>query len=265
MRGLLFLALTATGLIFFLQNRQPVTLFFLGTSQQSALASLTLPLGLWVVIFSALGIVTSLILSGLSRIGLPQRRPTGQPGQPAPPRPTPPPPPRYQPPTPEPVINQNEWDWDNPIPELADWDEKPASGVGMPQQSRSPRDRHPPTRPDIPESIAAPNANGVPPGPSPAEPKIKPEPDPRRQEPLPDLRQFEVPQTPTETKRQGTIYSQQYRPVRSPAAKASPAEATRSKPQPIYDASYRVINPASSPSSVNPEQQEDLEDDEEWI
>lgn len=279
MRGLLFLALTVTGLIVFLQNRQPVTLFFLGTSQQSALASLTLPLGLWVVIFTVMGIVTSLIINGLSRIGQPsQRRSPTSSGNPAPQgfEPEPPPrspspssTPRYQPPEPEPVVNQNEWDWDDPIPELADWDEPPAPSPPPPenppsQESGSQRDRRRPTRPDTPAPIATPRSDRIPPEPTPAEPDVKPA-TPQRREPLPDLRQFEAPQTPTATKRQGTIYSQQYRPARSTAAKPSSSEQAKPPNNPVYDAPYRVINPASQPPVVNADQSEGFDDEEDWI
>jgi len=282
MRGLLFLALTATGLIFFLQNRQPVTLFFLGTSQQTALASLTLPLGLWVVIFGAVGIGTSSIINGLSRIGQPQRRSPSQSVRPTapPPEPSPPPrspSPRYSAPAPEPVIDDSEWDWDEPMPEITDWEVKPGQPSPksetpkpeIPEMSAPPREslqdrRRPssPPRPETPPAIAVPQDQI--PEPRPLEPKIKPEPE--RREPLPDLRQFEAAQTPTTTERQGTIYSQQYRPARSPAAKPpkAPAEAP-AKPKTVYDAPYRVINPSSSPPSVNPDNGDNSEEDEEWI
>ncbi|MFN9176733.1 MAG: DUF1049 domain-containing protein [Synechocystis sp.] len=269
MRSLLFLVLTATGLIFFLQNRQPVTLFFLGTSQQSALASLTLPLGLWVVIFTTVGIVTSLLINGLSRIGQPQRRSPNQSVRPTPPPPEPSPPPRspsprYQAPTTEPVVNDSEWDWDNPIPEIADWNGTP------PQPSPEPtiQDRRPPRpsplrpEPREPKPIAD-RPEFIAPEPRFSEPESEPEPEPPLRQPLPDLRQFEAPQTPTETKRQGTIYSQQYRPARSSASPASQSEPA--KPKPVYDVPYRVINSSSSPPSANPDSLEDSENDEDWI
>ncbi len=279
MRGLLFLGLTATGLIFFLQNRQPVTLFFLGTSQQTALASLTLPLGLWVVIFTTVGIVTSVIINGLSRIGQPQRRISSQSVGPASPRPEPSPPPRspsppsprYQAPTPEPVADDdNEWDWDDPIPEIADWDGEPAQPSPKPEI----RDRQRPSRPsptlrsEFPQPIAPPRPEFIPPQPIPSEPEIEPPPEPQRREPLPDLRQFEAPQTPKETQRQGTIYSQQYRPASFPGAKASKSsEDVSAKPQPkkVYDAPYRVIDSSGRPPSPTPDNLENNEDDEEWI
>jgi hypothetical protein len=285
MRGLLFLVLTATGLIVFLQNRQPVTLFFLGTSQQSALASLTLPLGLWVVLFATVGILTSLIINGLSRLGQPsQRRSPRDPLRsgpspsvnPAPQRPEPEPrspSPRYSAPEPEAIVNDDsEWDWDEPLPEITDWNGKPdPPSPAVPKISTPPRDslqdrRRPSPTPRFaspsPESIAdRPDQTSKP---SFLRPDLEPEPE--RREPLPDLRQFEAPQTPTETKRQGTIYSQQYRPARSPAAKTpkTPTEAP-AKPKTVYDAPYRVINPSSSPPSVNPENLDNGEEDEEWI
>ncbi|MFM1841748.1 MAG: hypothetical protein RLZZ490_481 [Cyanobacteriota bacterium] len=276
MRSLFFLALTTTGLIFFLQNRQLVTLFFLGTSQQSALASLTLPLGLWVVVFSAMGIVTSLIISGLSRIGQPQRRPINQSRGSFPQRPdpepaprSPSPPPRYQAPEPDPPVNQTEWDWDDPIPEVADWDVKPAPSPPKPAINAPPedflRDRSPSRPARFPSDFAAPRPGFIAPEPTPEEPEIGPESEPQRREPLPDLRQFEAPQTPTETKRQGTIYSQQYRPARSPTGKVSPKQKPDPQSKPVYDAPYRVINAANNPPLVNAGQPEDLEDDEEWI
>lgn len=75
MQGLLLIFLIGTGLIFFLQNRQPIQLNFFGTTAESALASFTLPLGLWVVLFLTLGVFTSVLINVLSSLGQPKARP----------------------------------------------------------------------------------------------------------------------------------------------------------------------------------------------
>ncbi|MEL4895104.1 LapA family protein [Crocosphaera sp. Alani8] len=50
-----------------LQNRQPIILYFLGTNDETALFSLQLPLGIWVVLFLSAGIISSLLIQILSR------------------------------------------------------------------------------------------------------------------------------------------------------------------------------------------------------
>ncbi|WP_228015944.1 LapA family protein [Synechocystis salina] len=75
MQGLLLILLLGTGLIFFLQNRQPIQLNFFGTTAESALASFTLPLGLWVVLFLTLGVLASVLINALSSLGQPKARP----------------------------------------------------------------------------------------------------------------------------------------------------------------------------------------------
>lgn len=63
---LLFFILVVT-VIFLLQNQQPVVLYFLGTNPKTALFTLTLPIGLWVILFAVAGIVTSLIIQFVNR------------------------------------------------------------------------------------------------------------------------------------------------------------------------------------------------------
>lgn len=50
-----------------LQNQQPITLYFLGTDSNTALFSLQLPLGIWVVLFTLAGIITSALIQFLRR------------------------------------------------------------------------------------------------------------------------------------------------------------------------------------------------------
>jgi hypothetical protein len=281
MQGLLLLVLIGTGLIFFLQNRQPIQLNFFGTTAESALASFTLPLGLWVVIFLALGVFTSLVINILSAIGQPKPRPQKQNFRPDPPRrsstesfdfdPTPPrsPSPPRTTSQPEPVMEE-EWDWDEVVPDLTDWDGKKPE----PRPKREVKDtpRNPTPRAQVsPEKVNLPETERLNQG----QPNsgfanqdnlldMVDESEQIKREPLPDLRQFEAPQTPKSTQREGTIYSQQYRPARPSQAKPKPPEAkTKQSPSNgVYDVPYRVINSAPSPVTND---DDNFGEEEDWI
>ncbi len=292
MQGLLLLALMATGLIFFLQNRQPIQLNFLGTTAQSALASFTLPLGLWVVIFLTLGVFTSLVINILSAIGQPKPRPQPQTFRSDPPRRSPRDPldgapmPPFEPnfpkspnsaprkrPEPEPVIQDNdEWDWDDPVPDLADWggekpEPRPKRQVEVKDTPRSPAPRAKST----PEEIDLPETDPLHQDRTDSDftdqddlPDLIEQPEPVAREPLPDLRQFEVPQTPKSTQREGTIYSQQYRSARpsQPKSPDQPKVKPESPSNSIYDVPYRVIN---SGSSSQADSEDKFNEEEDWI
>jgi len=285
MQGLLLLLLIGTGLIFFLQNRQPIELHFFGTTAEAALATFTLPLGLWVVTFLTLGVFTSLVINILSAIGQPKPRPQSQnfrpnpnpprrsptePFEPTPPRS--PNPPRARP-EPEPIVEDDEWDWDDPIQDLTDWDGKkpePPPKREVREIKDSPRNAAPkPTiapekiNPQTPEPLSQDQANSDFNDQNDL-PDVVEQPAPINREPLPDLRQFEAPQTPKSTKQEGTIYSQQYRPAR-PSQPKPKQEQPKVKPSPsnsVYDVPYRVINSAPSPQTEN---EDDFGEEEEWI
>jgi uncharacterized integral membrane protein len=230
MLGIIVLLL-GLGLIFVFQNQQPVVLTFLGASPSQALFSLQLPLGLWVVLFIVAGVLTSLLISGLIRIS----RPAPPPKQPR--RPTPrrgPPPTTTSPP---PSANPA-WQWDNPVPEVDDW------------------------------IVEAPPPAPIPPRPTEAPPPVKPVPEPsdwEEDQPEPmassapppvQLRQFEAPQNPQKSERQGTIYAVTYREAKSPPVKSRPQDSSG-----VYDANYRILN--APPARDEPAN--DADSDEDWI
>ena len=62
MKLLLPLLILVSTVVFLIQNQQTVTLYFLGINAKTALFSLSLPVGIWVILFSIFGILTSLII-----------------------------------------------------------------------------------------------------------------------------------------------------------------------------------------------------------
>ncbi|YAI82109.1 MAG: LapA family protein [cyanobacterium endosymbiont of Rhopalodia sterrenbergii] len=67
MKLLLPLLILVSTVVFLIQNQQTVTLYFLGINAKTALFTLTLPVGIWVILFSISGILTSLIIQFLNR------------------------------------------------------------------------------------------------------------------------------------------------------------------------------------------------------
>lgn len=67
MKLLLPLLILVATVVFFIQNQQAVTLYFLGINAKTALFTLTFPVGLWVILFSISGILTSLIIQFLNQ------------------------------------------------------------------------------------------------------------------------------------------------------------------------------------------------------
>ena len=293
MRGLLVLVFALVGLIVVVQNRQPVALLIGGNTPETAWLRTQLPLGLWLILAATTGFLGYFAIAVLSQLGTPKpsspRRPSRPPQASSrrdlPPDPEPPTP-RYTPPStsePDGKVDSmsKDWDWDDPIPEVADWDEPAPEPVAPPTSSenRIPRPQTPqtPPQPSVPSPSQSTNSpvqnptttpssepEQTPPSwvdESPTEPETDSVPlhdDPPQSsnapEPLPDLRQFELPQRPTQTQRQGTIYSQTYRPAKpkpttpSPTPQktlnASPRPVRKSgQPKDIVDADYRVIVP----------------------
>ena len=275
MRGLLVLLLSGLGLIFFLQNRDPVLLYFLGNSDKTALFVLSLPLGLWVIGFILLGVLISLVLQVLNRMGKPdkisQARPSPRPRPqtaPQPPRsPQPTPPPRSTETMRSPVANGKDWEWDNPIPEAEDWEVEDTPQTVDPRPGSSP----------LPKVEAKEDAEPIVDIPSYTErPISRPLEQPRPVEPAPprlrseDLKQFEVSQPPKKSTREGTIYSYTYREPRPTQSRSTPNRSPESSPpkttpttsKKIYDANYRVINPPLS--SAEPSNGYE-DEDEDWV
>ncbi|MBJ7898754.1 MAG: hypothetical protein GC158_02280 [Cyanobacteria bacterium RI_101] len=145
MAGLIALFLLGLGCVFLLQNREPVLLYFLGNSSQTALFQLALPLGAWVVLFVFVGLVLGLILPACYRLGQPSRPGAVKPSRPAfgyareeaPAPARSPQPARESPQTPGPAET---WDW-NPIPEVEDWQEPEPTAAPSPPAEPKPLER----------------------------------------------------------------------------------------------------------------------------
>ncbi|XHU95987.1 MAG: LapA family protein [cyanobacterium endosymbiont of Rhopalodia gibba] len=67
MKLLLPLLILVATVVFLIQNQQAVTLYFLGINAKTALFTLTFPVGIWVILFSISGILTSLIIQFLNQ------------------------------------------------------------------------------------------------------------------------------------------------------------------------------------------------------
>lgn len=103
---LVFLMLIAS-IILLVQNQQAIALYFLGTDTQTALFSLKLPLGLWVILFTLAGVLTSLLMQVLTQF---PRQVSPTPAAKPRPRPQDPPETPYQ--RPETKTS----DWESPPP-----------------------------------------------------------------------------------------------------------------------------------------------------
>ncbi len=134
--GLIVLALMLIAtVVSLLQNQQPIALYFLGTDTNTALFSLQLPLGIWIVLFTVAGIITSLLIQFLMRspASLSSKPPRNR-------RPRTPEPPETPYSRPEP--QKSDWDtspppeWENSVEEEEDeWDiEEPPTENTIPRQ-----------------------------------------------------------------------------------------------------------------------------------
>ncbi|GBF80852.1 LapA family protein [Aphanothece sacrum] len=234
MKLLLLLLILASAVILLVQNQQVIVLYVLGTSSKTALFSLKLPLGFWVLLGSLAGMFTSLIIQSLTRS--PQsaktkspKSPRRKPPQPSAKKPSPPPPPK-----------KSDWevpnlrDWEKPEPEEDDWNiEEPPT-----EPTISYRSAKPPVEPFAPEREAV---------------------------------KFEVEQSPKSSSREGSVYSYTYRELRD--RKETPETSPESRgiearkgqtPEQVYDANYRVITPPyrNPQDSVTDEEEGDQE---EWV
>lgn len=230
---LIILALMAIGAgIVLLQNQQPITLYFLGTDRETALFFLKLPLGIWMLIFTLAGIISSFFIQLFTRsstilsFNKPRKRS---------PRPSEPPETPYQRPEPK-----KKSDWETPPPpewenssdteKLDDeWDiEEP------PQENTIPR-----------------NPNNV-------------------RETLSEFEKQQPPKTSSQegtvysyTYRELSDRTPSDPPVTSPKSENKPPS-----PRPkgdVYDAQYRVITPPYQPSQESNDEDGENEDNENWI
>lgn len=297
MNLLVLLGIVVIGAIFTVQNMQAVPLYFLGNSAKTAVLTLSLPLSFWVLSFTLAGIATSLFLRSFLRSPRPAIReyPASPPKSPRFPASTsqsdwPAQPTNdwidsedvdswfseenAQPPSPEnsprdrvPTPLNAEWQSDlrqkvehrPPQPDDDYFDSTPKSQVtdirldpqwqeasemeSPPEPSRFKLTYNPPPVADPPRQVTRP----------PATP-----PEQAGDSPSYSRSQFEVPQQPKSENRQGTIYSYTYKEPRD-RKKAARSELSEGKPERVFDANYRLLNPPSG-------QPEDLPDEsEEWI
>jgi uncharacterized integral membrane protein len=261
MRFIILLLLLGIGIVFFLQNQQLVTLVFFGN-----VATVTLPIAVWVLSFIGVGILTSFcwqILSSLGRLSTPQRysarqsRPYSSP---------PPPPPRIsetpsdsrppqdfarpgastRPANVNPKDYEEEWD---------DWEVEQTKREPVREFVREfPRERIEIEPKDEPIDNSE---------------RFSPE-DNVDSERIPEdnANSFEVQQQPKTSTRTGSVYSYVYREPKDRQDREAPVEDKKpdikeDKSDRVYDADYRVIRPPYQPPPEQPRR--DIEDDDDWI
>lgn len=244
MRWIILVGMGIVVVAVFFFNRQPITLYFLGNSQDTALLTFTLPLAVWILLFTLAGIVTSLLIQLLtlgrnspqSRTGSGFRRPR----QPfTPPR------------QPSGEFSARESEWERNL-EDEGWNiEQPPAETTLPRYEENYTDKRPVI--EDRESIK--------------------EDEPRNQSP-----NFETSQTPKTASRQGSVYSYTYRESSSrstdvvkptetpqdtkPKDSTPPSDSSPKKPSnSVYDANYRIITPPQ-PETPNSQREEGEED---WI
>ncbi|MDJ0728603.1 MAG: LapA family protein [Crocosphaera sp.] len=225
---LILLALMLIGIVInLLQNRQPVTLYFLGTDANTALFSLQLPLGIWIILFTIAGIITSLLIQFLTQSPrfLSSKRPRNPRLRTQEPPETP-----YSRPEPQ----KSDWEtppppeWENSVQEEEDeWDiEEPPLEKTIPRQ--------PPTVEDIRSEFEV-------------------------QKPPKAVSQEGTVYSYTYGELSDRTSSQ-------PSPNPPKLEKKPPSPQPsgdVYDAQYRIITPPYRPSQVSND--EDGENEENWI
>lgn len=203
-------------------NGQPIALYFLGNSPQTALFSLSLPFAVWILLFILAGVVTGLILQIFHQFAAPSSpRRSRQ---------------RFEPPSPRrSAFKTQKPDWEQEIPK--EWDiEEPPETVTQP--------RYPSASPPQPE-IKDRFSSDTPPEPSFTS---EFEENPPNSPPVTD---FERPKSPKQTTREGSVYTYTYSPKRDRPTKPSADQ--------IYDAPYRVITPPDEKSDNfddHPEEEE---------
>jgi hypothetical protein len=261
MRLVIFLLVLGVGIVFFVQNQQPVTLVFLGN-----LASARLSIALWVLLFIAAGAITSIFWQILSSF---QKPSVSQNFQAERSRPySPPPPPRtpqissdYRPPqdisrSPQqtPVSSaKSDWEARNSKEEWDDWEvEKPA-----PEPIRES------VREPVRESIRDSVREFATREPSPVSENRTDNVENKLEEDKSTV--FEVEQKPKTSTRTGSVYSYVYREPRERPEKEKDTDKPKqeNKSDRVYDADYRVIRPPYR-ETLDQQTRQD-EEEEDWI
>ena len=224
---LVFLMLIAS-IIVLVQNQQAIAIYFLGTDTKTALCSLKLPLGLWVILFTLGGILTSLLMQGLTQF--PRQAAPKQTGK-SRPRPQDPPETPYQRP------KSNTSDWENPLPQ--EWEDVPPEDDDDEWDIEEPPIEK--TIPRKPSRVKETKSEFEVQQPSPTKASQEGTVYSYTYRELSDRISATPPQDPPKVEK----------------------ETSSSSPNPnkkVYDADYRVITPPYQP----PQESED-EDDESWI
>lgn len=280
MRLIIFLLLLAVLGVFVVSNLQPVTLVFFGGSMIAKL-----PLSIWIIIFTSVGLVGSLVIQLLSNLFRPSRARVDsfKPSSSPPPRPINPLEAKRQEPVYRSTSDTQDWNRSTqstiPREEPDDWDiESPPAQTTPIRDIRQERIREQ-------ERIAytAPPFVREPNEPI-KEEKEKPlqelentltqpinetlqelkedlnfrkKPTNEEQEQPEESINYEVPQPPKNVSRSGSVYSYTYR--ESTKSQAKPSEK-------VYDADFRVIRPPDRDESdnLNKDSKNDF-DDEDWV
>ena len=223
MKLFVLLFILVSTVIFLIQNQQPIVLYFLGTNPQTALFTWKLPIGIWVVLFSSAGILTSLIIQWLNQSSQSSASKTFMP------------PPRREPLNPS---EQRPQPSDSPTSSReADWGAMPQRNwQGMEQESTEEGDdwdiEKPPTERTFPREEL------------------------ERQLQEDEAINFEVQQPPKKASRQGSVYSYTYRELREFEDSPPPQDSVQPPPKKpgtprsksntgdqVYDANYRILTP----------------------
>lgn len=226
MRLILVFVMLIASIILLLQNQQAIALHFLGTDTKTALFSLKLPLGLWVILFTLAGILTSLLMQVLTQF--PRQVSTSQAAKPRP-RPQDPPETPYQ------RSETKKSDWESPPP--PEWE-----NVSSEDDYDDEWDiEEPPVEKTIPR---------------------KPSKD---KETRSEFEVQQPPKTVSQEGTVYSYTYRELSDRRYPNPPEDPRniEKKPSSPNPkkkVYDAQYRVITPPYSPP-----QESDDEDEESWI
>lgn len=282
MRLIIFLLLLAVLGVFVVSNLQPVTLVFFGGSMIAKL-----PLSIWIIIFTSVGLVGSLVIQLLSNLFRPSRarvdsfKPSSSS---PPPRPTNPLEPRRQEPVYRSTSNTQDWNRSTQSTiakdDLDDWDiESPPAQTTPIRDTRVERIREQerlqytapsfvrdPDEPLIEEKTEKKplqeleNTLTQPINETLQELKedlnFRKKPTNSEQEQPEESINYEVPQPPKNASRSGSVYSYTYR--ESTKSQAKPSEK-------VYDADFRVIRPPNrDEDSINKDSKND-NDDEDWI
>ncbi|PSF37649.1 hypothetical protein C7H19_08830 [Aphanothece hegewaldii CCALA 016] len=271
MRLIILLLLFIVIGVFVFSNLQSVTLIFFGGSMIARL-----PLSIWIVIFTGAGLIGSLVIQLLSNLFRPSRAKV-EPFKPSPsPRPKQPLNPLRSETSFRSPSNTQDWNrstyQSTPPNEVDDWDieSPPVQTTPIRDYERERIQEKEPIQYTVPSFVQE----------SPKEPPLEEKPlqeientlrkpidetlqefsfkkEPIVQDNQEESINYEVPQSPQNVSRSGSIYSYTYR------------ESTKSQkqtPERVYDANFRVITPPIKENiDNNPRNSQTDPDEEEWI